>query len=71
MSDQTFSKLIFQVDCIISKASETGSILTWQETNKPLKRLNRCQKLTMAQRDMVIERNWASALGEREALEIA
>ena len=63
-----FEKLITQADAIMDKAKETGFILDWQEVHTPLKKLNRCQKLTMAQMDMVIERNWTAVLGERAAL---
>ena len=58
MTDQTFSKLIAQVDSIIESGDVTGNI-------QQLVRLNRCEKLTMDQRDQVAERNWAAVKAER------
>ena len=65
MTDKNFSKLIDQVDSIISAAQATGN----RTGNiQPLVRLNRCQKLTMAQRDLVIERNWTAGIGRAQSI---
>ena len=58
MTDKTFSKLIAEVDSIIASGSVSGNI-------PALVRLNKCDKLTMEQQDLVIERNWAAVKSGR------